>query len=577
MPDTPERRLAAILSADVAGYSRLMGRDEVATVRTIEAYRAEIVALVAQHRGRVVDAPGDNLLAEFPSATDAMQSALAIQRAIRARNAPLEPEQRMEFRVGIHLGEVIVEGERIYGEGINIAARLEGLARPGELTISDAVYTQVAGKLALEAEDLGHQSLKNIARPVHAYRVRPGDSPSVATPPPELPDVPSIAVLPFVNMSGDPEQEYFADGITEDLITDISKISGLFVIARNSVFTYKGRAVRVDEVGRDLGVRYVLEGSVRKAGSRVRITAQLVEARTGHHLWADRYDRELEDVFAVQDEVTQSIVRALEVELTDNERTRVARPPTVSLEAYDEYLRGKSYAARVQATESAREHFLRALDLDPDFADACAELAGTYLTDWISRSADDGALERASECACRAIELDPEKPVPRSVLGSIRAFAGDHDAGVDEAERAVSLDPNSAECWSRLGTVYSLAGRSEDALSAHRRAQRLDPSGGRHHHFGIAVAYRQLGEDDQALAAFHRELNEHPDYYPALMNLAAIYGNRGELEKARTALARLKEVRGDFSWSSIPRLRFRDTATLRYIEEGLRKAGLEEE
>ena len=577
-PEAVERRLAAILSADVEGYSRLMGRDEVATVRTIEAYRAEIVALVGQHRGRVVDAPGDNLLAEFPSATDAMQSGLAIQRAMRARNEPLEPEERMEFRLGIHLGEVIVEGERIYGEGIDIAARLEGLARPGELTISDALYTQVAGKLSLDAEDLGDQPLKNIARPVHAYREHPGVSPAVDRPVPRLPDTPSIAVLPFANMSGDPEQEYFADGITEDLITDISKISGLFVIARNSVFTYKGRAVRVEEVGRDLGVRYVLEGSVRKAGSRVRITAQLVEAKTGHHLWSDRYDRELEDVFAVQDEVTQSIVRALAVELTDSERTRIARLPTASMEAYDEYLRGMSYASRIQATDSARarEHFLRALELDPGFADARAGLAGTYLTDWISRHADDRSLERASECACLAIELDPEQPLPHAVLGAVRAFSGEHDAGIEEAEKAVALDSNSAECWSRLGIVYSLAGRSEEAISAHQRVRRLDPTGGRHHHFGIGVGRRSMGDYDEAVAAFNRELNESPDYWPALMNLAAVHGHRGELEEARAALARLKETLGDFGLGSIPRLRFRDPAELRYIEEGLRKAGLED-
>src|SRR6266849_134268 len=347
-----ERKLAAILSADVKGYSRLMGEDEVATIRTLTTYREVMSTFIRRYRGRVVDSPGDNLLAEFASVVDAVQCAVETQRELTARNADLPPERKMEFRIGINLGDVIVEGERIYGDGVNLAARLEGLAEAGGICISGIVYDQVETKLNslnLGYKYLGEQTVKNIAKPVPVYRVQmePGQSSSSASrekiPTLALPDKPSIAVLPFANMSGDPEQEYFSDGITEDLITDLSKLSGLFVIARNSVFTYKGTAVDVGEVSRRLGVRYVVEGSVRKAGNRVRINAQLVDATTGGHLWAERYDRELQDMFALQDEVKQKIVFALKIQLLPEERVRFHQAPTNNLEAYDSFLRGQAY------------------------------------------------------------------------------------------------------------------------------------------------------------------------------------------------------------------------------------------
>src|SRR5437867_3609131 len=393
-PARIERKLAAILSADVKGYSRLMGEDEVATIRTLTAYQEAMTTFIQQHRGRVVDASGDNLLAEFASVVDAVQCAVEIQRELKTKNADLPASQRMEFRIGINVGDVIVEGERIYGDGVNIAARLEGLAAAGGICISGIVYDQVETKLALGYEYLGEQTVKNIAKPVQVYRVQM----EVGASTPTAPDKPFIAVLPFVNMSGDPEQEYFSDGITEDLITDLSKLSGLFVISRNSVFLYKGKAVKPEQVSQELGVRYVLEGSIRKAGKRVRITAQLVDATTGYHVWADRYDRDLQDIFALQDDVTRKIVAALEVKLTEGEQARLGRPLTNNIEAYDYYLRGLDChpSATEEANARARQLFAKAVELDPHFAAAYACLGWAYFDQWsLGWSQDLQTLEQA--------------------------------------------------------------------------------------------------------------------------------------------------------------------------------------
>jgi adenylate cyclase len=359
-----QRRLAAIVSADVQGYSRLMGEDESATVRTLTEYRELMGTLIREHGGRVVDSPGDNLLAEFPSAVNALHSAAAIQQALAIRNEPLPAARRMQFRIGINLGDVIAEGERIYGDGVNIAARVQDLAEAGGICISGTTYDQVENKVALHYESIGEHAVKNIVRPVRAYRVGPALATEAGTEPgqePAPPDIPSIAVLPFDNMSDDPGQDYFSDGIVEDLITDLSKVSGLFVIARNSTFSYKGKAVRVRQVGRELGVRYVLEGSVRKIGDRVRITGQLIDAGSGHHLWADRYDRRLDDVFAVQDEITRHIVDALAITLTRAEQQQRERRRTDRPEAYDCFLRGiddlqrTTHGANLDARRNARK------------------------------------------------------------------------------------------------------------------------------------------------------------------------------------------------------------------------------
>src|SRR5437867_5509486 len=377
-----ERKLTAILSADLKGHSRLLGEDQEATIRTLTAYREVIAILIAQHRGRVVDSPGDNLLAEFASAVDAVRGAVEIQRDLQVKNAELPPERRMEFRIGINVGDVVVEGERLYGDGVNIAARLEALAEGGGICIAGTVYDQVENKLSLSYEYVGEQMVKNIAKPVRVYRVRlevealttepgkdkvssPGSTTALS-----LPDKPSIIVLPFVNMSNDPEQEYFSDGITEDITTDLSRISSLFVISRNSAFTYKGKAAKAQDVSREMGVRYILEGSVRKAGGRIRITAQLIDATTDHHLWSQRYDRPLQDIFVLQDEIVQKIVTTLRLQLTLQEQGWVVRKHTDNLEAYDAFLRGVEYLFRFtkEANTQARQQYEKAITLDPRYA-----------------------------------------------------------------------------------------------------------------------------------------------------------------------------------------------------------------
>src|SRR5262245_60512399 len=508
-----ERKLAAILTADAEAYSRLMGGDEPATVRTITEYREVIAASVVRHGGRVVDAPGDNVLAEFPSVVAAAQCAVEIQGELRARNDALPDSCRMPFRIGINLGDVIVEGERLYGDGVNIAARLESLAEGGGICLSGTAYDQIEGKLPLTCEFAGEHTVKNIARPVRVYRLRLDSSESPAPSrggpshpamvisavvivlvllggagwvgwrwlkPPEtaglpLPDKPSLAVLPFANLSQDPAQEFFSDGVTEDLITGLSKCSGLFVIARNSVFTYKGRAVQIREVGRDLGVRYVLEGGVQRSGNRVRITAQLVDATTGYHIWAERYDREVRDIFALQDEVSQQIVRAMAVKLTEAERIRLGRPPTGVLEAYDLVLRGNEarYRTTREANAEARRLFVQALDLDPNYARAYLGLAWTQLQSWQSLwTADRESLARARELAEKAMALDDTLVGAYHVIAQVHLWMKEHDTAIAVAERALKLAPNDADGYETLAEILGWSGRPEESLTRIREANR---------------------------------------------------------------------------------------------------------
>ena len=445
-----ERRLAAILSADVKGYSRLIRENEEATIRTLTAYREVMASLIQQRRGRVVDSPGDNLLAEFGSVVDAVQCTVEIQRALKTRNEELPVGRRMEFRIGINLGDVVVEGERLYGDGVNVAARLEELAEPGGICISGKVFEEVRDKLKVAFEDLGEQTVKNITEPVRVYRVRTEGDARSATRPAEigakelpLPDRPSIAVLPFDNMSGDAEQEYFSDGITEDIITDLSKISGLFVIARHSSFTYRGKEVKLEQVGRELGVRFVLEGSVRKAGDRVRITAQLIDATTENHLWAERYDRNLEDIFAVQDEVAQKVVSALAVTLKAGEEERLGKKHTPNLEAYDHFLRGRALVMIPTAGNllSARSLFEQAIELDPEFAGGYAGSSWAYSVGVFfgySQSPKDD-VKKAFELAQRAVNVDPTFGWSHIAMARAHLMVRQHDQAISVAERAVGM------------------------------------------------------------------------------------------------------------------------------------------
>src|SRR5262245_4133828 len=592
-----ERRLAAILSADVKGYSRLMGADEVATIRTLTAYRTVMAALIQQYRGRVVDSPGDNLLAEFVSVVDAVQCAAEIQQELRTRNADLPPDRRMEFRIGINLGDVIVEGERIYGDGVNIAARLESLAEPSGICISGTVHDQVETKLALQYEYLGAQAVKNIAKPVPVYRIHLEPQTAIgqgeaSLPLPArasemsagyaktitLPEQPSIVVLPFTNISSDPEQEYFSDGITEDLITDLSKLSGLFVIARNSAFLYKGKAVKPEQVSQELGVRYVLEGSVRKAGSRVRITAQLLDATTGYHLWADRYDRELQDIFAVQDEVTRQIVTALEVKLTVGEQGRLGRTPTHNLEAYDCYLRGlELYAHRTpEANAQARQMFERAAALDPGFAAAYAFLGRTYMMEIIYQwSQAPQMLEKVFTLGQKAVALDESQPTAHETLALAYLGKKQHAQAMAEAQKAVALDPNYADAYVTLADILSFAGRPEEAIGWVEKAMRLNPRYPAFYLGSLGHAYRLVGRSEEAIAALRRVVTRNPDHLVAHLTLAVVYSELGQEAEARAEVAEILRISPQYSLAVAgQRVPYKDQATVERQLAALRKAGL---
>jgi TolB-like protein/class 3 adenylate cyclase len=545
-----ERKLAAILSADVAGYSRLMGEDEVGALRTLTAYRQIIDALIAQHHGRIVGTAGDGVLAEFASVVDAVQCAVEMQTSLREENLLLPPARQMIFRIGINLGDVLVEGETIYGDGVNIAARLESLAEPGGICLSGSVYDQIENKLPLPYEHLGEQTVKNIKKPVRTYRVKlEVPSPFVgegqgegavrkagssrfqvsssktrhpwvigtgaglllvigatvalryfALPTPHaqaplstqdsalrtgaapaalpLPDKPSIVILPFDNMSGDPQHDYFSNGITEVLTSDLSRISSLFVIARNTAFTYKGRAANVQAIGKELGVRYALEGSVQKAERQVRIVVQLIDATTGEHLWSERFDRPFKDIFAPQDEIVQKIVTTLKLQLTLQEQGFIVRKHTDNLEAYDYHLRGLEYFGRTtqEGNAQARQMLEKAIALDPQYADAYVLLGTTYLLEWLWRwSADTQNLERALALAQQALALNDSLPGAHSLLSQVYAQRRQYDQAIAEGDRAIALDPNNALSYNRQGAVLTFAGRPTEALPLMERAMRLNP------------------------------------------------------------------------------------------------------
>jgi len=480
------RRLAAILAADVAGYSRLIGVDESGTLNRLRSIRAEVVdPSIAQYRGRIVKTTGDGLLVEFASVVDALLCATEIQNTMTEGSAGITAEKRIEFRMGINVGDVVVENDDIFGDGVNVAARLEGLADPGGICVSARVQEDAAGKLDLTFEDLGEQRLKNIARPVRVYRVRLTTMERTASsveiaPTLALPDKPSIAVLPFSNMSGDPEQEYFVDGMVEEITTAISRLPWLFVIARNSSFAYKGISPDLRQVGRELGVRYVLEGSVRKAGNRVRITGQLIDTMTGAHIWADRFDGALDDIFELQDQVASSVVGAIEPKLPQSEIDRTARKPIESLDAYDLYLRALAQVHRY-TEESVREAVAllkRALAIDPSYAPAAAMIGWCRgwqrLQGWGPFS--DAEVAEAVRLAIHAIEAGKDDPDALwMAANTVSFFAGDHNTAADAIDRALTLNPNSAYAWHASAFASYRQNRSASAIEAFRRAMRLSP------------------------------------------------------------------------------------------------------
>jgi adenylate cyclase len=574
-----ERRLAAILAADIAGYSALMGADEARTVRDLKGHQAIVLPMIGEFAGRIIDTAGDGILAEFASVVNAVKCALAIQSTMAERNAAIEPQHRMQFRVGINIGDVVYDEVRIYGDGINIAARLESIAEPGGICISSKVYEEVNGRVELACDDIGEQQLKNIARPVHVYRIRLDGALPVVGSAPALPDKPSIAVLPFQNMSGDAEQEYFADGITEDLITDLSKISSLFVIARNSSFAYKGRSVKVQEIGRDLGVRFVLEGGVRKAGNRVRITAQLIDADSGGHLWAERFDRDLTDIFSTQDEVVEKIVGALAITLTPGEEQRLRRRGTENVEAYETWLRARELlgGGTRESVVQARAMYRRSIAIDPTFANPHAGLALAEIMDYINDWAVDpaAALGEAERCARRALELSPQEPVTHLALGNVLLWRRNHEGALSEFRRALALDRSYAQGYSATGMVLMYAGRPAEALEPIAMAMRLDP----HYativlHF-LAQAHFALGSYETAARYLVDRIARNPSTDASRMLLASCYGHLGRIDDARKTWAEVLEVNPQFSLMQRGRvLPYKNASDFQRIADGLAKAGL---
>ena len=588
MADTRiNRKLAAILAADVVGYSRLMGADEAGTLAALKRHRETTFdPAVVAHNGRIVKLIGDGTIVEFGSVVDAVNCALAVQRAGASLPDATAHQPTIVLRIGINLGDVIIENDDIYGDGVNIAARLEPLAEPGGICISSIVHESVGNRIDVRFEDGGDISVKNIDRPIRVWKWHPGktdvaaDRSNAANAVPYV-ETPSIAVLPFTNMSGDPEQEYFSDGISEDVITDLSKIAGLMVISRNSSFTYKGRLVDVRAVGRDLGVRSVLEGSIRRAGNRVRITAQLIDATSGAHLWADRYDRDLTDIFAVQDDVTRRIVDALKVTLSPAEKARLADSGTPNIDAYDCYLRGRELLAvhptNRERFEQSTKLFMRALDLDPSYSQAYAGLSMAYNLDYQNRWSDnpDISLRLAKHNAEQAIEKNPKEPLARLVATWAAIFEKDLDRAKSEVDIALSLNPNFASAYASLGSICSYAGQPLEAIPMLERATRLDPAFRRQHLHFLGMAYLLAGKYETAAALLRERILLMPETDFSRVLLASALGHLGDGDEARRIWNELKEINPKYSFSEhFARQPFQKGEDVRRIAEGLAKAGL---
>jgi TolB-like protein/cytochrome c-type biogenesis protein CcmH/NrfG len=578
-----ERKLAAILAADVVGYSRLMEADEAGTLEAMKAHRRELwTPLTEKHGGRIVGTAGDSLLVEFASAVAAVECAVAVQRGMAERNAELAQGRRMELRMGINIGEVIVDGDDIHGEGVNIAARLEALSEPGGVALSGNVHEQVQGKLDESFEDAGEHEVKNITRPIRVWRWSGERATAAPSPPPALPDKPSIAVLPFDNMSGDAEQEYFSDGITEDIITGLSRVRWFLVIARNSSFAYKGRSIDVKQVARELGVRYVLEGSVRKAGNRVRITAQLIDGASGSHLWAERYDRGLEDVFALQDEITETVVATIEPHLYAAEGARARRRPPDNLTAWDLVMRALPHIWRWSGSGNteARELLTKAVALDPDYAQAHSLLSLCHILhvwmSWGDVSAD--ALRLAGEAARTAVTLDEQDPWAHLVLGMTYAYARKHPDAIASVRKAIDLNPSFAIGHSWLGVVLGYAGEWEEALEALDQAIRINPNDTDVQAAGMrGVPLFTAGRYEEAAAAAREGLRERPEQAGFWRLLVISLAHAGHIEEAHAALAETKKLQPNISlaWAREFAPWARPDDMERYLE-GFRLAGLEE-
>ena len=586
-----ERRLAAILAADVAGYSRLMGTDEEGTLRQLKAHRKELVdPKITEHRGHIVKTTGDGMLVEFVSVVDAVRCAVDIQRGMVERNAEVSADKRIEFRVGINVGDIISDDNDIYGDGVNVAARLEALAEPNGICVSRNVHDQVRDKLSFGFEDMGEQTIKNIARPIGVHRVSLAESAPPATfkststsakTEPTTANRPSIAVLPFANMSGDPEQEYFADGISEDIITGLSKLRWFFVIARNSSFTYKGKAVDVKRAARELGVRYVLEGSVRKGGNRVRITAQLIDAATGNHIWADRYDGELADVFALQDEITKKVIAAIEPKLLEAEAVRSQNRSAEDLDAWEMVIHANSLFWRMTEAEGAAaiDMLNRAVKRYPDYAPAHSMLAFMLvLSHHMNLTFSTGPqLTRAAELAARAAELDDSDPWAHLALGYVAFMQRRTAESVAEFQRALQLNPNFAAAHGYLGWTLAFDEQSDNSIAHLEEALRMSPHDPQNAIFnvGIAIAHYMSGRYDAAIAACRAAFQQRSGMVRGTRVYIASLAQAGRLGEARVALAHMKETNPDLSIAWIEQnVPYTPGAMAKFLD-GMRKAGLQ--
>jgi TolB-like protein len=576
------RRLAAILAADVVGYSRLMGTDEVGTHARLKGLRVALIdPAIGEHQGRIVKTTGDGILIEFPSVVAAVECAVAVQRGMVERNANVPQDRRIEFRVGINLGDVIVEGEDIIGDGVNVAARLEAMAEPGTICVSEMVRDQVRDRLKFDFADLGEHQLKNIARPMRIWRLVDD---AAKVPVPSASDTPSIAVLPFANMSGDPDQEYFADGMVEEIITGLARLKWLFVIARNSSFIYKGKAVDVKQVGRELGVRYVLEGSVRKAGNRLRITGQLIDVANGAHLWADRFDGALEDVFDLQDQVTASVVAAIEPAMRDAELRRTQGKPTSSLAAYDWFLRALAAFNRPSRSryDDAVQLCRKAIAADPNYAAAYALAAWGYAGYvFIDAAADPHAKrEEGAALARRALELGANDPLALAMGGQALAFLSrEHDRALAATQRALELNPNSAQAWVSCGHVHQMRGEGNDAVAHFQRAMRLSPRDplGWSFKTGLALGHFIEGRYAEAADWAEKALYEQPTFFVALrVRIAScgLLGRAAEAKEAVRAALAMDPTASVTNW--MEKLGMRTGPYIAGYIEGFRKAGLPE-
>jgi adenylate cyclase len=581
------RKLAAILAADVVGYSRLMGVDEEGTLAALKQHRQAVFdPAVAAHHGRVVKLIGDGTIAEFGSVVDAVHCALAVQRSDGLLPDEAQRQPKIVLRIGINLGDVIIEGDDIYGDGVNIAARLEPLAEPGGICVSSIVNESVGNRIDVHFRDAGEISVKNIDRPIRVWKWHPRAAPDLAKPKPmEEKAAPaalaSIAILPFTNMSGDPEQEYFSDGISEDIITDLSKIAGLTVIARNSSFTYKGRSVDIRTVGRELGVQSVLEGSIRRAGNRVRITAQLIDATNGAHLWADRYDRDLTDIFAVQDDVTQRIVEALKITLSPAEKARLAGSETHNVAAYDCVLRGREFMLAKEKNlgtfQQAIKYFKEALEHDPNYSVAYACLGFGYMFDYQNRWTEDPdkSLTIAKEYADQAIEKDPNEPLARCVAALAASYGKDLDRANEEVETAIKLNPSLALAHNLRGTIRTFSGQPLEAIPEIEQAMRIDPalSGQFLHFLGLAYLLAEKYETAAALLRQRIILVPNTDFSRAILTSAL--GHLGDIDDAKRVWAELMEINPKYSFTAhVGRQPFKRSEDVERMAEGLRKAGV---